>query len=227
MRRTLLSLSLAIIFATALSPQHALAEGRSPAADATAHEPAQNEVWSAQARERHAPTAADLSKTGIPDNKNSIPLAPRRVKNRKRPATARAQTHLHVELRPLATAAASLGMVLGLFFIAVWALRRGLPSANSPLPPEVFEVLGRAPLAGKQQVYLARLANKLLLICLTPTGPCSLGEIDQPEEVDRIAGLCAQHRPHSSTAAFRQALAEASGSDLSGRRLTSGGSRHA
>lgn len=226
MRRNLLSLSVAIVLSAAHSPPRALGHDHPPAAAAAPHAPTQNEASPTNELERHSPSVPDADATSNPGDKNSIPLAPRRVQNRKRPANARAQMNLHLELRPLATAAASLGMVLGLFFIGAWALRRSLPAASSPLPPEVFEVLGRAPLAGKQQVYLTRLANKLLLICLTPTGPCSLGEIDQPEEVDRIAGLCAQHRPHSSTATFRQALAEASRPNPSSRRLPSGGGRH-
>ncbi len=230
MRRTLLSPSLAILLSTALSPARMLGHDQPSAAVGPPHAPTQSDGGPTARLERHAHDASDAADAGTtagPDSKRVIPLSPRRGQNRKRPAAGRGRTNLHLELRPVATAAASLGMVLGLFFIAAWAMRRSLPGANSPLPLEVFEVLGRAPLAGKQQVYLARLGHKLLLICLTPTGPCTLGEIDQPEEVDRIAGLCAQHRPNSSTASFRQALAEASAPDPSGRRMASGGGRHA
>ena len=59
----------------------------------------------------------------------------------------------------------SLAVVLGLFFIVAWFMRRGLPNSTRRLPAEVVEVLGRTPLAGRQQMHLLRFGNKLLLVC--------------------------------------------------------------
>ena len=44
----------------------------------------------------------------------------------------------------LITVAASLGIVLGLFFVLMWCFRRGMPKSTRSLPPEVVEVLGKA-----------------------------------------------------------------------------------
>jgi len=105
---------------------------------------------------------------------------------------------------PAVTVAGSLAVVLGLFCLLVWALRRARPAGTAPLPSEVLEVLGRAPLAHRQHVYLLRCGQKLLLVSVTPGGVETLSEIAEPLEVDRLAGLCRQAHPHSATAAFRQ-----------------------
>jgi flagellar protein FliO/FliZ len=97
-----------------------------------------------------------------------------------------------------------LGMVLGIFFLIAWMVRRAAPQGLTRLPNEAFEVLGRAPLAGRQNVHLLRCGNKLLLVSLTPAGTETLTEITEPQEVDRLAGLCRQAGPQSSTAAFRR-----------------------
>jgi len=67
-------------------------------------------------------------------------------------------------------------------------------------------VLGRAPLAARQQVHLLRCGRKLLLVSVTPAGAETLTEITEPEEVDRLAGLCRAAQPGSSTATFRRLL---------------------
>jgi flagellar biogenesis protein FliO len=100
----------------------------------------------------------------------------------------------------------ALGLVLGIFLLTAWGIRRAVPQALHPLPKEVFEVLGRAPLAGRQQAQLLRLGNKLVLVSLSPAGAETLTEITDPLEVDRVAGLCRQAQPGSATAVFRQVL---------------------
>jgi hypothetical protein len=72
-------------------------------------------------------------------------------------------------------------------------------TAGSPHP-----VLGRAPLASRQQVHLVRCGRKLLLLSVSPGGIETLSEIDDPLEVDRLAGLCVQAQPGSASMVFRQ-----------------------
>jgi len=225
-RPPLLSFGLALLLSTAPLPARLGAHDASPTAAPGDHEASQHGMGNISPLGRPRPSQRGGERSGERATGQAIPLAPRRMPDRRRPATAGQAAGNHLKLRPLATAAASLGMVLGLFFIAAWAMRRSLPAANSPLPPEVFEVLGRAPLAGKQQVYLTRLGHKLLLICLTPQGVSCLGEIDRPDEVERLAGLCLQNRPHSSSSAFREALAEASRLGTAVGQELDGGNRH-
>jgi flagellar biogenesis protein FliO len=102
--------------------------------------------------------------------------------------------------------AGSLAVVLGLFFLVAWLLRRAMPKGSRLLPGDVVEVLGRAPLTGRQHVHLLRCGNKLLLVSVSPGSTETLTEITDPEEVDRICGLCRAAHPQSATASFRQVL---------------------
>lgn len=104
------------------------------------------------------------------------------------------------------TIVASLAIVLGLFFLAAWVLRRTTPGQSPLLPAEAFEVLGRAPLVHRQHVTLIRLGAKLVLICITPHGAETLAEVTDPIEVDRLAGICHEAHPQSSSNRFRQML---------------------
>lgn len=101
---------------------------------------------------------------------------------------------------------ASLGFVLGLFFLVAWLMRRGMPGTIPTLSKSVVEVLGRVPMAGRQQMQLLRVGNKLILVHMSLTGVETLTEIDDPAEVDRIAGLCQQGQSHSSTRVFHDML---------------------
>ncbi len=109
-------------------------------------------------------------------------------------------------LRAVVTVVGSLGAVLGLFLIVAWAMRRGVPGTIGLLPREALEVLGRAPLAGRQQVHLVRLGSKLVLISVSPAGAETLSEVTEPDEVQRLIALCRQGQTASAASMFRQAL---------------------
>ena len=97
----------------------------------------------------------------------------------------------------------SLAVVIGLFLGLVWFLRRGSPKAARLLSSDVVELLGRSPLAGRQQMHVIRFGNRLLLVAVSPDGAETLAEISDPAEVDRLAGLCQQTQTNSATHAFR------------------------
>jgi flagellar biogenesis protein FliO len=107
----------------------------------------------------------------------------------------------------------SLAVVLAIFFLIVWLLRRAAPQGFGALPAEAFEVLGRAALANRQQAQLLRCGNKLLLVCVTPTGAQTLTEITDPAEVDQLVGLCRQSHRNGAATAFRQATRQVENSD--------------
>jgi flagellar biogenesis protein FliO len=108
------------------------------------------------------------------------------------------------DLPPWAAGAGSLAIVLGLFLALAWVMRRGMPKNVTLLPREAVEVLGRAPLVGREHVYLVRCANKMLLVSHSAGKLETLTEITDAAEVDRLAGMCQQMNPHSVTASFRQ-----------------------
>lgn len=76
--------------------------------------------------------------------------------------------------------------------------------STSSLPKEVVQILGKCPLAPRQHVYVLRFGNRLLLVSHQMGQTVTLGEIDDPLEVDRIAGLCEQGSSESVTQSFRQ-----------------------
>lgn len=110
--------------------------------------------------------------------------------------------------RATTTVLVSLGVVLGTFFVLVWLSKKTTPKGLAPLPGEVFESLGRAPLTGRQQMQLIRLGNKLVLLSVTATGVETLTEITDIDEVNRLSGLCQQDRSGSITESFRNVLSQ-------------------
>jgi flagellar biogenesis protein FliO len=133
-----------------------------------------------------------------------IPLAPRGAPSGK--ALLRTPTS---GWGALSSVGASLGLVLAAFLCVAWLSKRYLPQAAGPLPKEVVEQLGWAPLAGRQQMQLVRLGNKLLLIAVTPgNGAEPLGEVTDQAEVERLSAMCRRQKPDSSTRAFREVMSE-------------------
>lgn len=110
----------------------------------------------------------------------------------------------------VATTAASLAIVVGLFLLLVWVQRRISPRRSSLLPGEVFETLGRVPLNARQQMHLVRVGNKLLLLAVTATAAETLTEITDPREIARLSDLCRHSRPDNMAASFREILAQLS-----------------
>lgn len=84
----------------------------------------------------------------------------------------------------------ALSAVVGLIFVvARWWRRHGPPPPRS-LPNEVFEALGRTRLDPRRSVELFRIGGKILVVGSAGDGLRTLAEIDDPSEVDRLAGAC-------------------------------------
>jgi flagellar biogenesis protein FliO len=113
------------------------------------------------------------------------------------------------QLKSLASAGGALLLVVALFVACALLLRRRGPKPTGALPAEAFAVLGRAPLTAQSFAQLLRLGNKLVLVAVTADGAQPLAELDDPAEVDRIAGLCLSGRGGPS-AEFQQVLAQLS-----------------
>ena len=127
----------------------------------------------------------------------------------------------------LTTVFGSLVIVLIAFFVLAWISRNAAPQGMAPRPSEVFESLGRAPLSNRQQLQLIRVGNKLVLLGVNASGTDTLTEITEPEEVDRLAGLCRQNQPGSITATFRQVLDQYGGEAGGADEWPDGEERHA
>lgn len=84
----------------------------------------------------------------------------------------------------------SLSLVLGGYFGFVWLMRKISPAANSQLPTEVVQILGRTAFGSRQQLQLVRLGSKLVLLLNGPDGTHPIGEVTDPEEVRHLVSLC-------------------------------------
>ncbi len=102
----------------------------------------------------------------------------------------------------------SLVLVVGLFILCLWVMRRSMPAASQPLPAEVVTILGRLPLASRQMAQLIHFGNKLVLVSVTPNGCETLSEVTDPAEVNHLLGLLEKQKPNSSSANFQKVFSE-------------------
>jgi len=108
----------------------------------------------------------------------------------------------------IGTVASSLAIVLGLFAALVWFSKRFAPAGSAVLPKEAVELLGRAPLTGRQTMQLIRVGNRLLLVALSANGAETLTEITDPAEVEHLAGLCRGGKSDSASASFSRVMSQ-------------------
>lgn len=104
--------------------------------------------------------------------------------------------------------ASGLAIVIGLFLFSVWLFRKKLPRMVGALPSDVFQVLGKSSLDKKHKLHLVRCGGKLALLSISATGMDTVLEIDDPDEVTRIAGMCQEMQPGSATSSFQAILGE-------------------
>ena len=140
-----------------------------------------------------------------------IPLMPARKESSLKlalPSPTETDSYILPErFKSLTNAGGALALVLGFFLLFIWLFRRGGKRGNALLPPQVFEVLGRAPLvprAAQGQVYLVRLGHKLVLLSATSAGVETLSEIDDPLEVQRLSDYCNGRPARNASAAIEQ-----------------------
>ncbi|QDS95853.1 Flagellar biosynthesis protein, FliO [Roseimaritima multifibrata] len=106
---------------------------------------------------------------------------------------------------PLATVISSLAIVLGLFAALVWVWRRGGGSTLGGLSKEAFQVIGRSPLAPRQNMVLVRCGRRVLVLAVSGTSTSTLAEITDPDEVAELLALTGGGVGHHQ---FQQTLAE-------------------
>ena len=100
----------------------------------------------------------------------------------------------------------SLAVVLSFFLLVAWLVKKSQPASFLKLPGDVVQVMGRTPMAPRQQMYVVRFGSKLLLISHQPGQTQTLGEITDADEVQRLAGLCEANHPGSISNSFREVL---------------------
>jgi flagellar biogenesis protein FliO len=211
----------AIVTAAAAAEEAGLERGELRASSSASAPPQEPSLWRLFARRGAPRSGAALAGEGLSpaqppemrdDANGPIPLSP--------PRPAPSQGAKRPDPPSLSGALTSmiggLAVVLGLFFLVVWFARRAQPGAAAVLPSEVVELLGRAPLSGRQQMHLVRFGGKLLLLSVTPTGAETLSEIADADEVHRLSGICQQNHPGSITKTFRHVLYQLGGEPAPG-----------
>lgn len=100
-------------------------------------------------------------------------------------------------------------VVLGVFFAFVLFMRKVGPKTGKHIPREALENVGQFALNPKMQLNLLRLGNRLILVATTQDGVVeTLTEINSPDEVSQILGICRKIDPNSSQAQFQSVLDE-------------------
>lgn len=106
----------------------------------------------------------------------------------------------------LVSVISSLLIVLGLVVGAAWCYRKAAPGVQGSMPKMVVSVLGRTPIAPRQQLVLLRFGSKLILVSNLQGEVRTISEVTDPLEVDRLAGMCESAQPGSVSASFRTVL---------------------
>ncbi|MGN6134031.1 MAG: flagellar biosynthetic protein FliO [Aureliella sp.] len=130
---------------------------------------------------------------------------PRQLQPRSSQATA-PEKRSSGTVQMFVSVGSSLLIVVGLLLGAAWCYRKASPTSTGSLPKQVVQVLGRAPLAPRQQLILVRFAGKLVLVSNLQGEVRTISEIDDPLEVDRVAGLCESSQAGSISDSFRTVL---------------------
>lgn len=111
-------------------------------------------------------------------------------------------------LQMLMSVGSSLLIVVGLFLGVAWCYRKTLNPSSLAIPQQVVKVLGRTPLAARQQLLVVRFGSKLVLVSLVQGEARTLSEITDPLEVDQLAGMCESSQPGSISASFKSILSQ-------------------
>lgn len=139
-----------------------------------------------------------------PTQQQALPLRkPSRVRNstsEQLPASTRGST------RAMTTVLSALFIVLAAFFLVVWLTRSANKRRWSPLPTEAVQVLGRAPLAGRQWMQLVQVGNKLVMLSVNANQVDTITEITDSDEVERLVALCHKKPSNHLRQTFQQVL---------------------
>jgi flagellar biogenesis protein FliO len=149
----------------------------------------------------NAPSNQDLSGSNQSRPRSGIPLKPP-SKETKDLAPSKSSNSWSSAISMVF----SLLLVIGLFLGLSWVFRKTSPSAGALLPKEVVEIIGRTPMANRQQLYVIRFGRKLVLVSQQVGQTEVLSEIEDRTEVDHLLGLCEQTNSRSVSSSFRNVL---------------------
>ncbi|MCE9630363.1 MAG: flagellar biosynthetic protein FliO [Planctomycetia bacterium] len=100
---------------------------------------------------------------------------------------------------------------MGAAFAAIAGYRLLSTRRTVTLPPDVFEVLGEAPLGGQQSVRVVRFGPRTLLVGVSSAGCQTLAELTDPQATDCIVAACRGTRLRTPTRASARTQARGAG----------------
>jgi flagellar biogenesis protein FliO len=133
---------------------------------------------------------------------------PRQTGQQNAPTEGLSRGAYNMAGRSLLQTGIALLVVLALLFVCVWFVKRAAPRALQALPKESIEVLGNAPLHGKQHLKLIRVGNRLLLLAVSDQHSQTLAEVYDPAEVQQLLEMCQAERATSARKSFESILQE-------------------
>jgi len=98
--------------------------------------------------------------------------------------------------------ALSLALVLGVIFIARFAMKKMFPAVSVGRNSQVIRVVSRSVVGPKQQFLLVKLGKRLVLVGDSGSSMSSLAEISDPAEVAELVGQLQSETHQSSVNAF-------------------------
>ncbi|GEM_PF-7063227 len=151
---------------------------------------------------------------GAGDGAEKAPAASLDQQLRLPPSTANQGTKgrsAAVNFGPITTTISALAIVLGIFLVFAWLMRRGVGKGMAGIPSEMVEVLGQIPLNGRQRLCVIRFGRKLVLACVSVDGAETLAELTEATEVEELLAVWQRSSPTSASHAFRKVFAQYTG----------------
>jgi flagellar biogenesis protein FliO len=86
-----------------------------------------------------------------------------------------------------------LGLIAGgAYAVKRFAVRRWRPMGTSPRANETMKVIGRSPLAPRQELVLVKLGRRVVMVASGPDGSRTLSEVTDPAEVAELLAAMGQ-----------------------------------
>ena len=106
--------------------------------------------------------------------------------------------------RPFLKVVGGLTLVLAIFYaLTIFAKRNG-GNITGKVPDEVIQVLGQVPLDQRRRLQLVRLGSKILLLSVTTNSVETVGEIEDPVEVEHVISIMQRGRAVEDFQTFRR-----------------------
>ncbi len=100
-----------------------------------------------------------------------------------------------------------LAVLIVFIYVAVWLIRKYVPSARGSFAPGALKVVSRAHVSARQSILLVKAGERFVVVGVTPGSMTRLTEITDPEEARRLTEDLASQ--HGAAGSFRKALSKA------------------